>query len=431
MSEDQVRASKVILVFYLVINSYLEFYDVILLSRVSKALWKTVRSLTEINCTQVIPQRALKKIFGFFPELKKLSINATDSDWSMIYDILDHPQISLLHMSNLSLTSTKFADGFSDNIPSSQWHHIRSIHFLQCQSTAEALENISSGCKGVKHFTLHGCLYVNERNISKILSEFCYLENLHLSQLLGVQRFVVSKNLQQSLKSLTISKCSFLRDIVFDMSTSTDYSPSRSFECLIFCDLSSTSIDPTCLTWIVSSSLHLEKLIVQETKSLTGSLSLNSKSLLYIDLQYSCNITNLKIDCPELRHLDIHGCLSLKKLLIKSFMLQKLDLTMLTRVCDLELDCRNIKEVGLYGCRKLKEAKVSSLSPFGKSFSTNYYHDVFLEEKNFIEDIDFIHFGYSQLKLSNSKGSNSREQNSKAILSKVRGSQFSRRSSSI
>ena len=421
-----------ILEFTLVGIHSLDLTDILTLSKTSKGLWKAMRSLTEMHCTRAVTHDGLNKIISFFSEVKLLSLNSSLFDWGMTYRIFDHTQISLLRLKSLRLIELSprcYVNHVSQGNPyNSQWAHIRSLDFHDCQSTGLALEGIIVRCQNIFKLSLHGCIYIKDRHISEILSKLLLLETLDLSQLLGMQLLVLNENQQRSLKFLRITKCSFLRDII--TSNRSNYSLGQSLQSLMFVDCSCTSVDSYCLQRIVSNSPRLETLIAKECSAVVGTLTFISQSVLYINLQHSCNMTKLRVECPNLNRLDIQGCLTLKNLTIRSLCLRTLDLAMLVQLSVLEMSCPCVKDINFSGCRKLRDARVSSRSPFSESFPRKYYRDNHIEEKSFINDADFLHFGCLQLKVLN-ESDPTKERHQQTHFAKVRSVKFSRRSSSI
>lgn len=411
----------------------LDIVDVIQLSRTSRILWKVVRSLREIHCARAVNDHGLNMILDFFPEIRLLSINSTRFDWSMVHQVFRHPQIMQLRLDSLSLPSNPsdistlraasyIPDVGQQSLTDIRWSRIRDLEFHNCHSTGEAVEDIIYECRNISRLTLHGSIFVTNSNIDKMISRLEFLEILELTSLLGIQQVVLNSNLQRSLKVLKITKCSFMRNLYFDSKCS--------FQSLVSCDLSSTSVDSDCLDLFVSSSPLLRILNVQECSSIYGRIFFKSRSLTSISMQHTCNMTELDIDCPKLNHLDIHGCLNLSELTLKSSCLRQLDLAMLTQLSTLLINCIHISEINFSGCKKLKNAKVSARSPFSESFSRKYYRDEYLGESYFTNDSNFIHFGCCALKQTNVPDSS----NKNSLLegyAKVRSSQLYRRSSSI
>ena len=428
-----IMRSSHVLEFSLVGIHSLDLIDVIQLSRTSKVVWKVMRSLSEVYCSKAVKHNDLIAILNFFSEMKLLSINSTLFDWSLLHRIFCHPQILQLRLNSLGLINSSTDKSFLQtcsliydmgqlNLTGSRWSRIRDLEFHNCLCSGEAIEEIVYNCREVSRLALHGALFVSNSNITKIISNLEFLENLEFTSLLGIHQVILNSNLQRSLKILKITKCGFLRTIsVNSMSI---------FQSLLLCDLSSTAVDSDCLDLLVSSSPLLEKLTVQECSSIYGNINFQSRSLKHINLQQTCNMIGLNIDCPKLDHLDIHGCLILKKLTVKSFCLRQLDLAMLTQLSDLEIDCKVITEIIFSGCKRLKNAKVLAISPFSESFSRKYYRDEFLRELDFTNDLSFIHFGNCEL-IQTVTPDNSKKNSLLPGHAKIRSSQFYRRSSSI
>jgi hypothetical protein len=432
----------------ILVSTSLEFRDILKLGSTSKGLWKIIHAINEIHCTshKLCSYESIRNTVSSFPDIKQLSLNAFYLDWRMLHLILNQQKISLLTLTGLNLrtiptlldiSETTAADVTTAVITQTtaalprQWLHIRKLDLYKCPCTGEVLEYLICSFKNILMLSLHGCIYIRDKHINCILSgELKFIESIFFSELLSIQQLVVPKCLQESLKSLRINDCSFLRDILFNME-----SADQIFQSLIHCDLSRTAIALDCINNIVAHSPRLQKLIIHESLSILGSLSLLSKSLLHLDLQHSSKITELDIDCPNLTYLNIRGCSRLKKLSVQSFLLQNLDLAMLTRLSILEVNCQNMEKMCFDGCRKLKRAKVSSISPFSRSFPRKYYHNVYLEKHNFQNDLEFFHFGCSKLKLSQFNDDiHPLESPSKSIPHKSLDSylnQFQRRSSSI
>ena len=427
-----------LLEFFLVSLHSLDLNDIILLSGVSKSLWRAMRSLTEIRSKKALTDNVLKNSLHFFYGVKLLSINAKQFDWGMMNRILSHSQISLLCLDFLSLSgprpdatecTSEISSGLdalclsSKGCPNSQWAHIRSVDLLNCQSSGMALEHLIGGCRNSLKFSLHGSLYVRDQNIHMMLLGMCALENLDLSQLPGVQRLVITSNLQRSLKILKVTKCSFLRDIIVTKSQIS------MFESLSLCDLSSTAVTSECVTRLASCSPRLRTLILKESSSIIGTLRIQSQSLEYIDMQQTCNVARLIFTCPNLNQLVILGCLSLRKIIINSSQLMNLDLSMLSKLSYLEINCPCISDINFAGCRKLSTAKITSTSPLSASFRTRYFRSKNVEEKVVLNDLDYMHFGVSFMNISSTCPTATQE-----LLpsnAKIRRSQFVRRSSSI
>lgn len=441
----------------ILVSTSLEYRDILKLGSTSKGLWKIIHAINEIHCTshQLCTYDSIRNTVSSFPDIKQLSLNAFYLDWRMLCLILNRQKISLLALTGLNIrtiptlldiSETTAADVTTTVITQTtaallllqliptfprQWLHIRELDLYKCLCTGEVLEYLICSLKNILKLSLHGCIYIRDRHINYILSgELKFLEGIFFSELLSIQQLVIPKCLQESLKSLRINDCSFLRDILFNME-----SADQIFQSLIHCDLSRTAIALDCINNIVAHSPRLQKLIIHESLSILGSLSLLSKSLLHLDLEHSIKITELDINCPNLTYLNIRGCSRLKKLSLHSIFLQNLDLAMLTRLSILEVNCRNMEKMCFDGCRKLKRAKVSSISPFSRSFPRKYYHNVYLEKHNFQNDLEFFHFGCSKLKLSQFNDDiHPLESPSKSVPHKSLDSylnQFQRRSSSI
>lgn len=427
-----------LLEFSLVSLHSLDLIDIILLSGVSKSLSRAMRSLTEVRCRKAVTDNVLKESLNFFSGVKLLSINAKHFDWGMMNRILSHSQVSLLCLDFLSLSGpypdttesvakvTSCISNLSlssDSCSNSRWAHIRCVDLLNCQSSGVALEHLVGGCRNVLKFSLHGSLYVRDQNIHIMLLGMCVLENLDFSKLPGLQRLVFTSNLQRSLKSLRVTKCSFLRDIILTKS------PLGMFESLSLCDLSSTAVSSECVTRLASCSPQLQTLILKESSSIGKTLFIMSQSLRHIDLQQNCNMTRLTVTCPNLSRLDILGCLSLKKVVINSSQLLYLDLSMLSKLSYLEINCPCINDINFSGCRKLSTAKITSSSPLSASFRTRYFRSKNIEQKTILHDLDYLHFGVSLENISTVCPSVSHDlmpSNAKILRSK-----FLRRSSSI
>ena len=419
--------------FSLVGEHSLDLVDIIQLSRTSKILWQVVRSLREVHCTRAVNDHSLNIILDFFPEIRLLSINSNRFDWSMVHKVFLHPQIMQLRLNSLCLLSSPSddstlregnynADLKQPDLTDIRWSRIRGLEFHNCHSTGEAIEYVIHNCRNISRLTFHGSIFVTNSNIEKMISKLEFLEILELTSLLGIQQVNLNLNLQRSLISLKITKCSFLNNLYFD--------PEGSFQSLVSCDLSCTAVDSDCLDLVVSCSPLLRILIVQECSSIYGHIHFKSRSLTSINLQHTCNMTELEIDCPKLNHLEIHGCLNLSELTLKSFSLRQLDLAMLTQLSRLVIDCICIADIEFSGCKKLKCAKVSARSPFSESFSRKYYRNEYLEESQLSSDSNFIHFGCCSLKQTNA--SESSDKNSlREGHAKLRSSQLYRRSSSI
>jgi hypothetical protein len=397
----------------------LDIVDIFLLSRVSKSVWTALRSLTEIRCLKAVDDGILQHILDFFRGLKLLSLNAEHLDWSMMYRIFDHSQVSLLRLDYLSLHEPPLA--IPENtilIPatstSTESHshprlaHIRRIDLLNCRSSGSALEHLLTGCQNLENFHLHGSLFVRDQNIDIMLLGKRHLVSLDFSQLLGIQRLIITKHLQKSLKTLSVTKCSFLRDILLiQLSIGC-------FQSLAFCDLSSTAVNAECVARIVVSSPRLERLVLLECASIIGSLILPSQSLREINLQQCFNLEDL----------------NLKKLTINSSCMKHLDISMLSQLYYLKVNCLMIAYINFSGCRKLTEANILSRSSFGKSLSKLHYRHEDITQPHADDDIDFLHFGCSQLSIS-PLDATSTSKNKQLSTAKLRRSQFSVRSSSI
>lgn len=424
--------------FSLVSLHSLDLIDIILLSGVSKTLWRAMRSLTEIRCKKAVTDNVLKQSLNFFSGVKLLSINAKHFDWGMMNRILSHSQVSLLCLDFLSLSGpqpdatecvgeiTSCVNNLclsSNSSSNSRWAHIRCVDLLNCQSSGTALEHLVGGCRNVLKFSLHGSLYVRDQNIHIMLLGMCVLENLNFSQLPGLQRLVFTSNLQRSLKILRVTKCSFLRDIIVVKSSL------GIFESLSLCDLSSTAVSSECVTRLTSCSPQLQTLILKESSSIVGTLLIMSQSLKHVDLQQTCNMTRLIVTCPNLSRLDILGCLCLKKVVINSSQLMTLDLSMLSKLSYLEINCPCINDINFSGCRKLSTAKITSSSPLSASFRTRYYRSKSIEQKTVLNDLDYLHFGVSLANVSSVFPSVSEDL--PPSDAKIRRSKFLRRSSSI
>jgi hypothetical protein len=248
--------------------------------------------------------------------------------------------------------------------------------------------------------------------------------SLDFSQLLGIQRLIITKHLQKSLKTLSVTKCSFLRDILLiQLSIGC-------FQSLAFCDLSSTAVNAECVARIVVSSPRLERLVLLECASIIGSLILPSQSLREINLQQCFNLEDLTCNCPILSQLNVLGCLNLKKLTINSSCMKHLDISMLSQLYYLKVNCLMIAYINFSGCRKLTEANILSRSSFGKSLSKLHYRHEDITQPHADDDIDFLHFGCSQLSIS-PLDATSTSKNKQLSTAKLRRSQFSVRSSSI
>lgn len=361
---------------------------------------------------------------------------------------------STTNNTNVGITTGTVVVTDTTHAISYEWPHIRSMALYKCHSTSASLEIYLCNCENLLHLTLHGNIYVKTDNIQRILSKMQCLETLDLCQLLGVQRLVLSTSVQKSLRVLKISKCSYILDILINMndysknndnrnnsnsSSSIDYDDysDQFFQSLTTCDLSNTSVTSECITKIVSTSPYLKNIILQETLSVVGSLHIQSKSLQHIDLQQSCNIRQLQVNCLNLTHLDLRGCYKLKKLNIKSHLLQKVDLTMLTCLKYLEINCHAIRDIEFSGCRNLYKAKVSSQSIFSATFQRNYFHNMYVKEHNTaFHDRDFFYFGISNIALNKTntdKSSDSINTNQpvNSNLNRIRNSQVFRRTASI
>jgi hypothetical protein len=427
-----------LLEFSLVSLHSLDLIDIILLSGVSKSLWRAMRSLTEVRCRKAVTDSVLEKSLNFFSGVKLLSINAKHFDWGMMNRILSHSQVSLLCLDFLSLSGpqpdatesvseiTSCVNNLrlsSNSCSNSRWAHIRCVDLLNCQSSGVALEHLVGGCRNVLKFSLHGSLYVRDQNIHIMLLGMCVLENLDFSQLPGLQRLVFTSNLQRSLKILRVTKCTFLRDIVVTKSTL------GMFESLTLCDLSSTAVSPECVTRLACCSPQLQTLILKESSSIVGTLFIMSQSLKHIDLQQTCNMTRLTVTCPNLNRLDVLGCLGLKKVVINSSKLTNLDLSMLSKLSYLEINCPCINDINFSGCRKLSTAKITSSSPLSASFRTRYFRSKNVVQNTVLHDLDYMHFGVSTENVSSVCPSVSHDlQPSNA---RILRSKFLRRSSSI
>ena len=394
-----------------------------------------MRSLTEIRCLKAVNDGMLQHILDFFHGLKLLSVNAEQFDWSMMYRIFDNSQVSLLCLDYLSLyeppivvpedTSTFFGTTTStESLSRSRLAHIRRIDLLNCRSSGSAVEHLLTGCQNLTSFTLHGSLFIRDQNVDIMLLGMRHLVSLDFSQLLGVQRLIITRHLQKSLKNLIITKCTFLRDILLIQASI------GCFQSLAFCDLSSTGVNSECITRIVVSSPRLERLVLQECASIIGSLFLSSQSLKEINLQQSFNLEELICSSPNLTQLNVLGCLSLKKLTINSSTMRSLDISMLSQLHFLEVNCMMIAQINFSGCRKLTEAKISSRSSFGKSLNKMHYRHENIVEHHAENETDYLYFGCSQLTISPADAicSNKKTQLSTA---KLRRSQFAVRSSSI
>jgi hypothetical protein len=413
----------------------LDIVDIFLLSRVSRSVWTALRSLTEIRCLKAVDDGILQHILDFFRGLKLLSLNAEHLDWSMMYRIFDHSQVSLLRLDYLSLYEPPLA--IPENtilIPatstSTESHshprlaHIRRIDLLNCRSSGSALEHLLTGCQNLENFHLHGSLFVRDQNIDIMLLGKRHLVSLDFSQLLGIQRLIITKHLQKSLKTLSVTKCSFLRDILLIQVSI------GCFQSLAFCDLSSTAVNSECVARIVVSSPRLERLVLLECASIIGSLILQSQSLREINLQQCFNLEDLTCNCPNLSKLNVLGCLNLKKLTINSSCMKCLDISMLSQLHYLKVNCLMIAYINFSGCRKLTEAKILSGSSFGKSLNKLHYRRENITQPHADNDIDFLHFGCSQLSIS-PLDTISSSKNKQLSTAKLRRSQFSVRSSSI
>ena len=413
----------------------LDIIDIILLSRVSKSVWTALRSLSEIRCIKAANDGILQHILDYFSGLKFLSINAEHFDWNMIYRIFDKSQVSLLCLDNLSLHEPPLAVlgnivGVSasstsiESIPRSRLAHIRRIDLLNCRSSGSALEHLLTDCQNLTSFTLHGSLFLRDQNIDIMLLGMRHLASLNLSQLLGVQRLIITRHLQKSLETLSITKCTFLRDILLIQVSI------GCFQSLTFCDLSSTGVNSECIAQIVVSSPRLRRLVLQECASIIGTLFLPSQSLKEISLQQSFNLEELTCSCPNLSQLNVLGCLSLKKLTINSLSMKSLDISMLSQLFFLKVNCLILAQVNFSGCRKLTDAKILSRSSFGKSLNKLHYRNDNITEHRIDDDIEFLHFGCSQISILPVEASSS-SKNIQLSTAKLRRSQYSVRSSSI
>lgn len=362
-----------------------------------------MRSLTELHSIETISDNRLWNALSFFSSLKLFSFNATGFDWSMIIRIFDHTHISLITLNFLSLLEpppdilyppvlvTPLGQ-LVHGCMNSRWAHIRSIDLQNCQCSGEALQYLIRSCRNILKFHLHGSLLVRDANLNLMLVGMPLLECIDFSQLFGVERFIMSRTLHRSLRSLKITRSPFFRVILLD--PSCEYSSSL----LVSCDFSSTAVTNESISRIVSCSPRLENLILRECVSIVGSLSILSRSLTHMDLQHSSRISSLGIYCPSLTHLHVLGCLNLQSMTINSFELRSLDLSMLTKLSKLEVNCHCISDINFSGCRKLIEAKVSIRSPFSRSFKKKYYRCHNIEEQDGKNDPDFLHFSCNHIK---------------------------------
>ena len=428
--------------FYLVGMNGLDFMDIFQLSSTSKALRKVMRSLSEIHSKRPATQKWLVNVVGFFPEMKLLSINASNFGLDMMHQLLDYSHISLLRIRNLSLSAPAPMEivttvRISKPVPvavidtprfvNSRWSHIRSLEISGCSCAGEFIEEIVSGCQNILKLSLSLNLGLMENHITGMTSDLKFLETLELAQCLRIEHLIFSPHLRRSLKSLKVTQCPCFKNVWIDQTYLSD----RCFHSLAFCDFSSSSVNAASLNRIVSNSPQLTKLIVSGCRGLVGRISITSQSLSYIDISSSCNIVELFVECPKLNYLDAHTNLKLNKLVIGSRALQKLDLAMLTVLSTLELNCISIYDINLHGCRKLFNGKVSLLSPFGKSFPIKYYnHEYFVEISTNSCDMKHLHFGCKR-SINSTESTPVSTEMMQSNSFKIRSSQFFRRSSSI
>ena len=214
------------------------------------------------------------------------------------------------------------------------------------------------------------CLSLNSVGYSHLIESSPVLKSLNLNRCArlvtatitkSVESFIVNKCLElrnitiiedSLLRHLSITNCPAFRDIkeVFKSSSS-----------LQSCDFSGTLIEAESLEIAIFSCRHLSCLKANNCRKLSGSLLIESCSLVKISFQM-CPLETLLVTCNAVLEIDLTLCLSLSSMYVSAKKLSMLKLPTLTNLVLLRLRCERLRRLDLGGCRHLFETnKIESL----------------------------------------------------------------------
>lgn len=332
----------------LVFEQYLTVNEISSLVLTSKRVFDVVRiHLFELSI--FYDSRNIQWILSLlkrFHYLRKLIILRTCKIWDLLNrsdlneTFLQLNSLKIVYDSPLVIVQKPEIVG---EMPLSKFRNLTDLQIQNISSLGEEIHLLSRACSILRRLTIISCPRIRQLIVGDSL------EVLKIEKCVQLRSVFIPSN-RVRLQKVSITKCPSFRKIDFSVTNTIIENQCYDFQ---ICDVSFTMINTESLENVIRLCPHLRNLVANNCRCLSGTLVVESNTLVHLSMENCSKISQLVVSSNVLSSLSLRLCNSLSALSVSANKLTHLDLSMLRALTLLRLACPHLTHLDISGCHLL------------------------------------------------------------------------------